>query len=796
MRRFALFYIAPVVLLLLAVLMPLILGQETLYARDVLHSHYPLKAAQAQLMQQGELPLIDPFRAGGQPLVGNLNALPLYPSNVLYLVGSPLWALNAHFWIHWLLAPFAFLWLGRALGLDRRAAWAGGVLYATSGFFLSQLNLYNLVAGAALVPAMIAACLEAWQGRQRGLFAAGLLWTLLILAGDPLFGALGLGLGLAACVLLRGPRPAQPVKLAGVLACGTLLAAPQIVETLRILGLSYRGYWQYSPQAALAQSLNPRTAIEGLLPLFFGRPDYSFWGRRFFGGNEPLFFSLYPGWLALALAVGAGRSREKRHLFAWSLVLLGIFFATGAYNPLVRALYHLPGASMLRYPVKFSLLIAVGLALLASLGFERLLRGEARRAVAAVLGIGLALCGLFWLTASAASGPFLAAMRQLDPQRLTDGVLQAEHLRWAGVAFLSALTLALMLGALRLGRHRAQLAGAALLLLHASSQLFFLQPLYDSDLTEPYRTPPPLLAEIPADSLVVHGGFNSLFGRRQGDLSALPDLRTFWLSRRFFAEMYPFSGVQWGRHYAFNPSPEGLDTFFQIALSRRLPELEDRARLAILSASGVDFLLLDRPLAESVSDRVELQRVIEGPVGDLRLYRLLEQAAPAQLAGTVLAAPHLNAALEQLTREGFDSRTMAVVPGNGPDRQGPPGTVDILQDDLERMRFRVASASGGVLTLRRAYLDLYRASIDGEPAPTTVVNVHRLGVEVPPGTHEVEVWIDRRPTRVAHALAVLGLLGLILIIRRSAKDPLTAAPSTADLSTADLPKEDPAKAEA
>ena len=97
---------------------------------------------------------------------------------------------DTHFWLHLLLAPAAFYWLGRAWGLSRPAAWAGGVFYVASVFFLSLLNLYNLVAGAVLAPAFAAACLDAWGGRSgRKPFAfavagAGGLWALLLLAGD------------------------------------------------------------------------------------------------------------------------------------------------------------------------------------------------------------------------------------------------------------------------------------------------------------------------------------------------------------------------------------------------------------------------------------------------------------------------------------------------------------------------------------------------------------------------------------------------------------------------------------
>ena len=137
MRRFIAFFVVPVLLPWLAVLWPLMTGDATLFQRDVLTGHYPMKAAQQAAFGDGGLPSVDVARAGGQPMLGNPNGLPLYPSNAFLLAASPLWALNAHFWLHLLLAPVAFFWLGRAWGLTRESAWAGGVFYGFSGCLLS-----------------------------------------------------------------------------------------------------------------------------------------------------------------------------------------------------------------------------------------------------------------------------------------------------------------------------------------------------------------------------------------------------------------------------------------------------------------------------------------------------------------------------------------------------------------------------------------------------------------------------------------------------------------------------------
>jgi len=159
MRKGAAIYVLPVMLVLVWSVAPLIRGSETLFQRDVFNTHLEKKWIQAEAMQEGRLPLIDSFRDGGQPHLGNPNTVSLYPDNLLFLVAPTFWAFNAHFWLHLLIAPFTFYWLARVWGLRSEAAWAAGVCYGTSGFFLSTMNLYNLVGAVTWTPALVAALL-------------------------------------------------------------------------------------------------------------------------------------------------------------------------------------------------------------------------------------------------------------------------------------------------------------------------------------------------------------------------------------------------------------------------------------------------------------------------------------------------------------------------------------------------------------------------------------------------------------------------------------------------------------
>ena len=432
-KRFVLFYLIPTLLLLLAAVLPLVLGTHTLYRRDVFNIHLPMKWVQAQAMKEGYLPLVDPYRSGGQPHLGNPNTVPLFPTNLLFLFASVIWSLNAHFWIHLLLAPITFYWLGRSWGLGREASWAAGVVYAGSGFFLSTLNLYNMVAGITWAPALVAGLLRVSAGTGAGRFvgveaargessveaggpvavagtgrflvATALVWALLLLGGDPMTAAVALAIGGSALLFRFGLGGIRWKATLVALGLGTLLAAPQLVEFARILPLSFRGFMGYSPEAAMAGSWNPATAAEWLVPFAFGLPDLTFWGGRFFSGEQPLLFTLYPGVLALVLVAMSGRPRSRVAWWAWALVAAGLFFAMGRYNPAIGWFLSIGGAKLLRLPVKLWLLVAMGGGVLCGLGFERLLAQERPKRFGRILAAFalLYLAGWLWLTLAGGS---------------------------------------------------------------------------------------------------------------------------------------------------------------------------------------------------------------------------------------------------------------------------------------------------------------------------------------------------------------------------------------------------------
>ena len=783
--RAALWLGAPTLVLVALTMLPVVLGRDTLVLRDVLEVHLMLKAPLAAALRDGVLPLLDPWRSGGQPLLGNPNAVPLYPDNVLFVVAPVLWALNAHFWLHWLLAPLAVFWLGRSWGLGRGAAWAGGVCYGVSGYFLSQLNLYNLVAGAALAPALVAACLRAipvprgergegashFSGRRGATHfsgwwaapAAGLLWAMLLLAGDPMTAALGGALA-AGAVLVRHPRGLLRLRAGGALLAalvlGTLVALPQIVELLRILPASFRGHWGYGDGSLAVGAWRPVHALEWLVPLPFGRFDLrgpgGFWGGSLFGGALPIFLSLYPGLLALGLVAASGRPRSRAAWWAWGAVGAGLLLSTGGGHPLGRWLLAVPGAEALRYPVKCWLLVAVGAALLCGLGWERCFgRGadgfgreaegsgprSPRRLGWALSALGLLLAAVAaWLLL--APGAFDRWMLASEPGGWPAAWAAAERGRWLATLVISAAVLAGLALALLLVRRRPLLGAALLLAVHAGGQLQLLRPLLLTEAASRYREPPPALAAVPAGSRVAHAGYEDLFGRSPGagaltGTGALtgagaaatgaaeggwqaPDRRALWSLRQDFASLAPPAGILHGHGYELAPSPEGLDSFLSRVAARAVaagPTDADRVRA--LGRWGVDRLAIERPLEEVPATLAELVGSWRGPTAPVLVYRLPGAAPEALFAERELRVPHLNAAWELFRDPGFDPDLHVLLPGEpdapAPELTSPPARPAALP--TEGPEARVPQGRLRVLASGAESLELETAS----PVPGVVV---------------------------------------------------------------------------
>lgn len=763
--------------------MPIVLGHSSLFFRDVANFHWPAKLEQIRAWQSGVLPFVDLWRGGGQAGVGNLNTLALYPSNLLLAVlptlRLQLWGFNAHFWLHLLLAPLAFRWMARELGIGREGAWMGAVLYATSGFAVSLLSFYNLIAALLLIPALVAASLRTMSGtpigraRVQPLLVLGVCWTLLLLAGDPLSAAIGLlvAISAVACTRSAGERKREGSTLVlTALVLGTLMAWPQLNELRLAMEESVRTTLGYSTAGVMRGSVPPLMVLDSFLPFVLGAPNQLFWAARLHGGAQPLFFTFFPGAIGLCLLlVGVTRlrwrvaGRTSLHLgLLWFAA--GLFFCLGVHNPVVAVLSEWGAASWMRFPVKFGWLAVLGLGMVGAWvvdalstarpqGLSRVLRWSS----------GLLALGYSAIIVAVASGHFLPLYELVIGGARAERAAAEAVPRLLGAALLGLAACATLWVASCWQRMP---KGAWLLLVvgHAASQMVLLRPVYPTIPSGELLAPSAILSELAPETLVVHGSVGGGFGTHlQSQETRAIDISSVQMSAR--AAGYPFAGVGSRLRYQFNSSPEGLDSYRPGLLAQILRRVDDGAKVKLLEAAGATHLVTERPVSTA-------GLVLEHRTEAAYRYRLAKGRPLLAVTRWVIAATPQET-IQAMLDERFDVTSTVVVPSGVPPidtsvGRAPP-IITLQEADRHRLRLQVASEAVAMVAVDRAYLPRYRATVDGEPVVTVAANLTRLAAVVPPGNHELVFEFDRSHWWRSVLISFGSVLLLGVLARRTSR---------------------------
>ena len=407
-RTFLLISFALLSLLFSPVLLP---GRIPGNFGDIFFYHYPLRHLIVSTLQEGRLPLWDPYIFAGMPLAANPQAVLFYPGSLLHSFFPLAWALGLDVFLHAALAGAGAYLLARKWSVDGPGAWALSFSYGLSPFLVCRI--------AQGVPTHLASLAWApWIWLAAGSSSPlllGLTLALQILSGHPQFCLVNF-MALGLWTALKSPPRVLFLIQAGAL--GTLIAAIQVLPTLEFLGHSVRAHWISAYSSGY--SLKPAYLLTLISPGFFGDPL-----KGNFGGYPSEFFEmfrLYIGIIPLALAL-AGLVRNKA---LWALLGAGIFLALGQNNPAYGLLQRGLGLDFLRVPARFSFFILWALWMAASAGWNLLRRaadGRTRAILAAVTALDLMLWTAPWVYAqkpgeALRSDPALIEVLRKSPGRI------------------------------------------------------------------------------------------------------------------------------------------------------------------------------------------------------------------------------------------------------------------------------------------------------------------------------------------------------------------------------------------
>lgn len=779
---------AALLLLLLTVLFfPGLFSGGALYYRDLFRVHHPAKAIGLAAAAEGRLPWWSDRHSLGQPFLADPNFTALYPDNLLYLVLPFNAAFNLHVVLHVFLCGLFTLLLARRLRLGWPASLVAAGGLAFSGFTLSLGNFYNAVASAAWLPLALlffhAGCATgpgtpSWRRTASCAAGAALALALQFVGGEPVTLFLTAGLlvlaaaGGTALGRVHPGRAALFLPLAALLAA--LAAAAQLLPSLELIPLTARGAG-FTIAEATRHSVAPFRLLELFCPGLFGDPHalsfWGFWGHGWFDGGFPYVISIYAGAGILLLALAAPfAGRPRLALALWLGLLSFIALALGRHAPLFALLHRLvPGAEVVRYPVKFLLPALSCLALLAGLGAELAWGGGRRRAPAAAAAVVGLVCGMLffalllgWLPGPA---PLLEARGvpagQVGPAAKG---MTAALARGLALAAGSALLLALCL--LLRGRLRRAAAGTLFLLIAADllSALGGLNPVAPPGF---YTGPSPLRQALDEHERGGDGGPFRIFHDSVKEvpsvtLRALEDDRLWhfdWMRRALF----PMTA---DLEFAFEPNWDGLYLQPTVQAARVARTLPAHRRAAFLGLYNVRYVVQFKPPADPLFS--ELARWPGGANLEARLLLNGACLPRARWVPRALRRPGEAEIVRTLVSPLFDPRREVVLPGEAADETGVGGSGDalsgaactVVRRDGGVVAVAVDCPGDGYLVLADSWAPGWRAEVDGAPALVERANLALRAVKVPRGRHTV-VFSYRPRWRVAGPLISTG--GLVLI---------------------------------
>ena len=341
---------------------------------------------------RGRVPWWNAYEGIGAPLAGGMNSAALFP--LVALMGFPSGQVTFFAVLETVAGIAAYLLLLR-LSVSRAPALAGGIAFALNGTFA----WFRYVASnpIAFLPLLLLgverACEAADRERRSGFGLVALALALSLYAGFPetafLDGLLAVTWVIARAASLRGAsRTRFLAKVAGGGVTGVLLAAPIVVPFLDYLVYAdIGGHTGAFANVHLQTEALPMLLLPYVYGPIFGFTAYdrtstltSVWSNV--GG----YLTTSVATLALIGMLGRRLRPLRVGLVLWIAVALGKTYGITAATLLLNLVPGVSVTAFYRY-VWPSLTMAV--VVLASLGFEDIVTGEARRWKVAV-AVGLA----------------------------------------------------------------------------------------------------------------------------------------------------------------------------------------------------------------------------------------------------------------------------------------------------------------------------------------------------------------------------------------------------------------------
>lgn len=202
---------------------------------------WPINKLTGDIYKNGELPLWNPYQAGGTPLAAQYSTRVFFPYQILEDI-SPVWSWDFFLLGRPLIAGFFTYLFLRRLRLKHGSSLLGGALYMFSGAFTWYINLEQFSNSAMTLPVLLHSLERLYQNRGgKDIVYASIAFALVLLAGQPEAALYTLFLGWSYFALRSIARPGKKELWKGaglflsVTVLGLMLSAPLILPFLELV---------------------------------------------------------------------------------------------------------------------------------------------------------------------------------------------------------------------------------------------------------------------------------------------------------------------------------------------------------------------------------------------------------------------------------------------------------------------------------------------------------------------------------------------------------------------------------
>ena len=360
----------------------MLLQQTTIiYPQDGFGLIYPNYYYISESLQNGELPIWNPYIFGGTPQIINPGIGLFYPFNLLFCMlpwsgeGLPYYALDYLIILHIFICGISMYCFGKSRGLSRFSAFGMALFYMFSSNIMAHIGWIYTVMAFAWLPFVLLYLLRITEDKNNMLQNTGFcgIFMGLLCSAAPAQAAImalflaGVYIVVAMFANRKDKKQMLRIFLCGVLVlmAGVLMAAPSLLSAVQGQDYTVRFLGEDGMIAS-----NEKIPIEGLTK--HKLPLEQLLGTIIYDYSNITVGSAFLGLITLFLAIySIIRTKGIFVKFLFGVIIFSYFYALGIGLPYI--IYYIPLLNMLREPSTYLLYISLAMAILAGFGLEQLL---------------------------------------------------------------------------------------------------------------------------------------------------------------------------------------------------------------------------------------------------------------------------------------------------------------------------------------------------------------------------------------------------------------------------------------